>query len=448
MPHQAEASLLSLLHLVRPWLTAPGFWHFLVLAVGWIRSHGRRSVTGALVETGVAGRRHHEAFHRFFSRGTWNPDTIGRAIFHRLVAHLEVDSPVRIVIDDTLARKTGPKVFGIASHLDAVQSTRKRRVFSFGHCWVVLAVVVQVPFSRRLWALPVLFRLYRRQADCDKNGGVFRKKTELARDMLDMVAWWTARRVELATDCAYCNETVLRNLPDHVVVFGAMRLDAALTALPKPQTTPQRGRPRIRGEELPPPEKLAGDTTNPWKTCNVYVYRRELTMRYKSVDAQWYQVTGGRLLRIVLVPTETGTVRYRAFFCTDPTRAPAEIIAGYGGRWSVECIFRDVKQFLGFADSQARTQSAVERVAPFVGYVYSLLVIWCMEGGSSICHVAVPNRPWYPNKQCLSFEDILRGACRVTAAWRIDDLAAKISNLPKIESRVGPRSKDRFKTAA
>jgi len=50
-------------------------------------------------------------------------------------------------------------VFGIGSHLDAVRSTKRQKIFSFGHRWVVLAVLVSVPFSPRSWALPVLFRL-------------------------------------------------------------------------------------------------------------------------------------------------------------------------------------------------------------------------------------------------------------------------------------------------
>ena len=77
---------------------------------------------------------------------------------------------VRIVIDDTLAPKKGPHVFGIGSHLDAVRSTKRQKVFCFGHCWVVLAVLVRVPFSSRTWALPVLFRLYRNTEECEKNG--------------------------------------------------------------------------------------------------------------------------------------------------------------------------------------------------------------------------------------------------------------------------------------
>ena len=57
-------------------------------------------------------------------------------------------------------------MFGLGVHIDPVRSTRRTRLLTFGHVWVVLSVLFPVPFSERVWALPVLFRLYRTQADC------------------------------------------------------------------------------------------------------------------------------------------------------------------------------------------------------------------------------------------------------------------------------------------
>lgn len=71
MPDPIFASFLSVLEGFRPGLTRPSFTNMLVVACGWIVTQGQHAVTQALVVTGVAGRRHHEAFHRFFSRGTW-----------------------------------------------------------------------------------------------------------------------------------------------------------------------------------------------------------------------------------------------------------------------------------------------------------------------------------------------------------------------------------------
>ncbi len=81
MPDPIFVSFLSVLEVFRLALTRPSFSNMQVVACGWILTQGQHAVTEALVETGVAGRRHHEAFHRFFSRGTWEPDAMGRWMF-------------------------------------------------------------------------------------------------------------------------------------------------------------------------------------------------------------------------------------------------------------------------------------------------------------------------------------------------------------------------------
>jgi hypothetical protein len=448
MPDIHLLTLLAILKDIGTPLTRPSLANFLVIAVGWLQSYGTHAVTQALVVTDVAGKRHHEAFHRFFSRGTWDPDRLGFWLFRRLQRWLDADGTVRIVIDDTLAPKKGPQVFGIGSHLDAVRSTRRRRAFCFGHCWVVLAVVLRVPFSSRAWSLPILFRLYRNKKECAKNPGSYRKKTELAREMLDVLLEWTTQRIELAADSAYCNDTVMRGLPERLCLFGSMRPDAVLTALPEQTTAARGGRPRKRGQLLPKPEVIAKDHQHPWKKCRVFLYRRETTVLYKTLCAQWYRACGVRLLRIVIVATEGGAVPYRVFFSTDASLDVPTIIARYGARWSIEVFFREAKQLLGFADSQARKKEAVLRVAPFVGLLYSALVLWFLEGASTSPLAAPPVRPWYRHKKGFSFEDILRAARRTTARFNVLDPGCDLDNLHQLHARSATTGRSRKKLVA
>jgi hypothetical protein len=405
-----------------PPLTRPGFANFIVIAVGWILTRGPHAVTEALVETQVAGRRHHEAFHRFFSRGTWDPDRLGLWVFWRIVAVFGEVGAVRIVIDDTLAPKKGPQVFGIGSHLDAVRSTKRQKIFCFGHCWVVLAVLVSVPFSTRTWALPVLFRLYRTHKDCERQGAAQRKKTQLAREMLDVFcSWVTDRRIELAADSAFCNDTVTHGLPERVVLFGAMRPDAVLTEMPPSAGHGSKaGRPRKRGRLLRKPEQIARDRRTPWQSTEATLYGRKTTVQFKTLCAQWYRATGTRLLRIVIVATDAGAMPYRVFFSFDPTLDVRTVLESYAGRWGIEIFFREAKQLLGFADSQARKQAAVLRVAPLVGLLYATLVIWFVQDIYRMPIAALPVRPWYRHKVGLCFADVLRAAQRTVA--RVDVL--------------------------
>ena len=427
-------SLLSVLEVFRIALTRPSFTNLLVVACGWILTQGQHAVTEALVMTGVAGRRHHEAFHRFFSRGTWEPDELGLWLFQRLVPFLG-EGALRIAIDDTVAPKKGPHVFGISTHIDPVRSTRRFRVFCFGHCWVVLAVLVRVPFSQRTWGLPVLFRLYRGKKGGSEEANYF-KKTELARDMLDIfVSWVGARRVELAADSAYCNATVLRGQPPSVVVFGAMRPDAVLTSLPTPRKPGQRGRTSKRGASVPKPQALANDDRLPWQTATAELYGCTTKVRYKTLCAQWYRACGDGLLRIVIVATDQGQMPFRVFFCTDSSVDVIRLLETYAGRWGIEVFFREGKQLLGFADSSARKEAAVRRVAPFVGLLYTALVVWFLEGAAQSHLATPPLRPWYSHKRGLCFADILRSAQRAMAGLNILDLISESEHLKNPQTR-------------
>lgn len=224
-------------------VTRRSFRNLVLVVTGWLLTPGMHAVTAARVAARIAGKRHHAAFHRFFSRTSRSADSLGFALFGRLERWLEPGT-VSVAIVDTLAPHKGPKVFGLGSHLDPVRSTKAFRVFCFGHCWVVRSLLVRVPFSERTWAVPILFRLYRNLKECEKAGAAYRKKTQLARKMVDVLCGWTADRIEVAADCAYCNDTVTRGLPKRVVLFGSMRPDAVLTALPDPSDATQNGRPR------------------------------------------------------------------------------------------------------------------------------------------------------------------------------------------------------------
>ncbi len=64
-------------------------------------------------------------------------------------------------LDDTLARKRGLKMFGTGMHHDPLLSSRGQAIMNWGHSWVVLGVIVELPFRRgHYYCLPILFRLY------------------------------------------------------------------------------------------------------------------------------------------------------------------------------------------------------------------------------------------------------------------------------------------------
>lgn len=440
-------ALLALLEVLRPTLTAPGYGKLPALVIGWLCTTGRHAVTESLVVMGLSGRVDHESFHRFFSRGTWAPDAWGRALFGLMLRLVPEGEPLRLVVDDTLAPHKGPEVFGLGTHLDAVRSTKKHRVFCFGHVWVVLAVLVRVPFSTRTWALPLLLRLYRTQRSSEKNGETHRKKTELARELVDLVLTWTDRQIHLTADSAYCNATVAGGLSERVVLIGSMRNDAVLTAAPT-KSVRRRGRKRVRGQSMRSPELLAADGRTAWQSCRANLYGEVRSVAFKTCVAQWYRVCSARLVRVVVVRELKGKIGLRVFFSTDPNLSVLQILEGYAQRWAIEVTFRELKQSLGFADSSARKRTSVERTAPFVAYLYSLLVLWASLKTSALRLAAPPLRPWYSTKKELSLDDLLRASRLAGRAARIPDLLPYRDNLHKPAASTRSSRQHAFRFAA
>ena len=187
----------------------------------------------------------------FFSRALWELDRVGKTLFERL-APLRSGPWIELAIDDTVCSKRGRHIFGASMHVDAVTSTVRRKNLIRGHCWVVLVLVVNVPRSKRAWALPLLSRLY-----CGKKeaGTAYRTKTVLAREMLEIVLTWVSpeTRIRLLIDSGYMGKTMLRGLPlDRVTVFGPLKTNVALFRATSARSGHSRGRRRKKGSGCPP----------------------------------------------------------------------------------------------------------------------------------------------------------------------------------------------------
>ncbi len=77
------------------------------------------------------------------------------------------------------------------------------------------------------------------------------------------------------------------------------------------------------------------------------------------------------------------------------------------------------------------------RIAPFVGMLYTALVLWFLEGASTSPLAVPPVRPRYLHKHGFSFEDILRAARRTTAGLNVLGPACDSENLPQLRAPSG-----------
>src|SRR5436190_10855800 len=172
-------------------------------------------------------------------------------------------------------------------HPHPLRSTQKRPVFSFGHSWVVLSLQVSFPFApQKTWALPVLVRLYRKRKSPKLAPGrkgkpekkqtgqatekQYRTRPQLALEMIQVVARWLGpRKLRVLGDSEYAGGSISRHLPANTALISRMTMNAALYALPPPQTA-GRGRRRKKGARLSNPAQMAQDIQQSWRKHTVW----------------------------------------------------------------------------------------------------------------------------------------------------------------------------------
>ena len=115
----APRSLAGLLAAFRPCFTGPTFQTFVGLVVGLIGQTRRRTVCGMLIGAGLDQVWHHSRAHRLFTTARWSADELGLALADLIVTRLlPPGAALTIAIDDTLFKRSGKKVFGVAWHHD------------------------------------------------------------------------------------------------------------------------------------------------------------------------------------------------------------------------------------------------------------------------------------------------------------------------------------------
>jgi hypothetical protein len=306
----------------------------------WIVCLGRRSINRVWETTGQAEQRNHAAAFRLFSQAAWNWDEVCRLL--QVLATLVPGLRVWLVVDDRLCHKRGAKVAFGGIFLDAVLSTKRHKVFRFGNNWVLLGVVIELPFrANRYFCLPLVWRVYEKRGTKAKKD--HRTKSQLAAEMIALVAgWFPQRHFLVVADSAYMGKHLLKKRPANVEALGPICWKAALY-----EAVAQPVRGRRHGERWPTPAALlrAEDPRWPAQTLSIPFKNgctRQLEVKVIT-GVCWDTVAGSAAVQVVLVRDPKGEWRNEALVCTDVTLTPGEVITGYCRRWSVETYFKLLK---------------------------------------------------------------------------------------------------------
>ena len=358
------------------------------------------------------------SYRRVFSQRRWSSWRLARQLTTWVVQHLVPDGPICLAGDDTVDEHRGKRVYGKGRHRDPVRSTHTYTAFRWGHKWVVLAILVPFPFTRRLWALPVLVALYRPEKENQRRHRRHKTPPELLRQLLlVLLRWFPNRHFICAAD---------GNFATHELADCARRYTPRLTYLshfyakanlyePPPPVVPGKkpsGRPRKKGQKLPSPAEVVQRTAPQQRQrLNVAWYgggRRDVEV--VSGTASWYEA-GTPLVPVlwVWVRDLTGTHRDEYFFTTNPSWTVAQVIETYTGRWNLETTFEEMRAYLGLETTRGWTEKTVLRVAPCLFGLYTVVAVLYV---SMPARWHRPGRINWPGKQDVTFSDAITAVRR------------------------------------
>jgi hypothetical protein len=391
-----------------------------VLVVGAILAPGKRTVSAVLRVLGLSEDRQYQRYHRVLNRAVWSGLQVSQILLGLLViAFVPPGWPVIVAADETLERRQGNKIKTKSVFRDAARSSKKHKVTSYGLRWVSMALLVSVPWSSRVWALPFLTVLAPGKKTNQANGKRHKTSIDWIGQMIGQVRRWLPERsivlvvdgglaaIKLGQRCiGYANP---------VIYVSRLRLDAGLYDWPGPHPPGKRGRKPKKGARQPSLKARLHDPATGWRTITINWYRGERrTLDIATGTALWYTPGQDPLpLRWVLVRDPLGELLPAAFFATDRAVTPEQILAWVVMRWGIEVTFEEARAHLGLETQRQWSDLAIARTTPALLGLFSFITL--------LAHRLTADQPlpvrsaaWYTKSEA-TFSDVI--ACVRRYLW-------------------------------
>jgi len=261
--------------------------------------------------------------------------------------------------------------------------------------------------------LPFLSALAYSERYAEEQGKHHKTLTEWAWQLLLLVRrWYPEREIVAVADGTYASLKLLdrcRRPRSPITFITRLRLDAALYEPAPPRKPGQMGRPRLKGARLPNLSSVAEEPDTVWMPITVanWYGERERTIEVASATAVWHSTGLPAVpLRWVLIRDPRGEFdTQEALLCTDLSAEPGRIICWFVRRWQMEATFQEVRQRLGFETQKHWSERAVQRSAPALLGLFSLVALLAHQQRERIPN-AVRRAVWY-DKARPTFSDAL-----------------------------------------
>ena len=324
----------------------PSFKFFSSFIIGFIQL-GKEVHTSSMVRSLVHHsvlRRPLSSFTRFLGEYHWTVEEVtGTALDQFFQAlRITVRDVLFLIVDDTLAKKTGKKIPGCGWHKDHAQNMAN----VFGHQWVLSALLCK-EFLLPLWA-----KLYHPKGT--RGCGPFQTKITLAQKIIRALmlpvpcklyvladSWYWAKT--LAQVCRKCGYHMISQLKSNSVLW-------------------------IHGKKTNVTSLL--DLVSSFREISLFVYGKTKTLRVAKFIGD---IQGVGKVAVVVVKEKRKKPIY--LVCTNFHVPAIDIIKYYAKRWKIEQMIKDLKQRLGFGDYQLRNLQAIQRHVALVLLSYFVLIL-------------------------------------------------------------------------
>jgi hypothetical protein len=337
-----------------------------------------------------------------------------------VLQQLPQQTPLCVAIDDTLLRKTGIRIPGVAWRRDplgphfqinfvraqrALQLSADLPLAAGNHRMVPIGFLhAPTPVKPSAKAPEPEWIQYRQDSRQSRISSLASQQIAALRQSLDLEADGATRPLHVFVDGGYTNATVLKPLPANTTLIGRIRNDAKLYLVPPASQSPNKpGRPRHYGPPAPTPEQLRTDDSVPWLTLPISIAGVSHQMRVKVLRNLQWRTAGLRhtLQMVVIAPLgyrlrKGSKLLYRkpAFLiCTDPQLDLLTLLQGYVRRWDIEVNFREEKTLLGVGQAQVRNPESVQDLPALQVASYAMLLL-SMNRSASSPNDSLPTPKW------------------------------------------------------
>jgi len=383
-----------------------------VLIVGAILAPSKRTVSSVLRVVGLSHEKQYQRYHRVLNRAKWSSLQVSKILLGLLViAFVVAGGSIVLGADETLERRKGKQIKAKGVFRDAVRSSRKYIVKAFGLRWVSMMVLVSVPWSSRVWALPFLTTLAPSPKTNLAKGKRHKTSIDWVMQMISQVRrWLPEHQLVLVVDGGLIALKLghrCLSYANPVTLVARFRLDAQLYDWPQEQDKSKPGPKPQKGNRQPSLKQRLQDPQTIWHTLTIPWYGGiTRTLEIASGTALWYSQGQAPLaIRWVLVRDPLGKLKPSAFLCTDLKVSFQQILAWYVMRWNIEVTFQDARAHLGLETQRQWSDLAIARTTPALLGLYSLIVLLAyrlLKGQALPIHQTA----WYTKPEA-TFSDVI-----------------------------------------